>query len=134
MRSSRIISETECVRRYTQLKKSISIIGFIAEGSLVKRFITCGNPNCRCRKMPAQKHGPYFQLTWKRKAKTISQFIPLSLVTCYKQWIGNRQKMESIIEKMYALSAKAINAQLAAVDNKKDKMIILSVKKKLRNT
>lgn len=134
MRSSRSVAETEYVRRYTQLKKNILTVGFIAEGSLVKRFITCGNPNCRCRIKPSQRHGPYFQLTWKRKAKTISQFIPLSLATRYEQWIGNRQKMDSILEKMYALSAKAINAQLAAVDNKKDKKIILSVKKKLRNT
>jgi hypothetical protein len=134
MRSSHSISETEYGKRYAQLKKSISTVGFIAEGSLVKRLITCGNPNCRCRNDPAQRHGPYFQLTWKRKAKTVSQFIPPSLASRYQQWIANRQKMESILEVMYEVSAKVIDLQLDKIKNKKDKAVILSVKKKLHKT
>lgn len=132
MCSTRAVSATQYAQRYAQLKKSIATIGVIAEGSLVKRRITCGHPKCRCRKDPALRHGPYYQLTWKRKAKTISQFIPLSLVALYKQWIGNRQKMESIIEAMYKVSEKTIDLHLGAIENKKDKSVIRSVKKKLR--
>jgi hypothetical protein len=132
-RLGRIAQKKELVRRYDNLKNRLTHIGFIAEGSLAKRFITCGNPACRCRKDPAHRHGPYFQLTWKRKGKTVSLFIPPSLVPRFKQWIANRQTMHSIIEQMYALSLNAINADLDSVVGKKEKAAVLSVKKTLRS-
>jgi hypothetical protein len=131
-RAVRAVPKTEFDRRYDALKRRLILVGCIAEGSLAKRFITCGNPACRCRKNPEQRHGPYFQLTWKRKGKTVSRFIPPSLAPRFQRWIENRRTMESIIEQMYALSLRAIEADLATVVDKKEKAVILSVKKTLR--
>jgi hypothetical protein len=49
---------------YEQAKTRIAEVGFTCEGSLIERYTTCNNPNCRCAD-PNQRHGPYWQLSWK---------------------------------------------------------------------
>jgi predicted transcriptional regulator len=121
-------------RQYAAAKKRVLKIGFIAEGSLSKNYVTCGKPTCRCRNDTTHRHGPYYQLTWKRNAKTVSQAIPESLALQYEEWIGNRQALAKIMRKMYAISRKAIDKQLALKIDLAEKSTILSVKLKLRKT
>lgn len=35
----------------------------LIRGSLVRYYLTCGNPNCRCRKGQRYRHGPYWYVT-----------------------------------------------------------------------
>lgn len=121
-------------QKYAAAKKRVLKIGFIAEGSLSKNYVTCGKPTCRCRNDTTQRHGPYYQLTWKRNAKTVSQAIPESLALQYKVWIGNRQALATIMRQMYVLSQKAIDKQLALKIDRIEKSVISSVKLKLRKT
>lgn len=118
-------------QKFEELKKRILDVGFVAEGSLVKRFLTCGNPSCRCHNNPDKRHGPYFQMTWKRNGKTIAKFISPELASMYRQWIDNKKNLQAILKEMYKTSEKAIYSQLAANASSKDKKVISSVKKKL---
>ena len=118
-------------QKFELLKKRILGVGFVAEGSLVKRFLTCGNPSCHCHNNPDERHGPYFQMTWKRNGKTISKFIPPKLVSLYEQWINNKKILNGILKEMYRISEKGIYSQLLANADKKDKKLISSVKKLL---
>lgn len=121
-------------RQYAAAKNRVLKIGFIAEGSLSRNYVTCGKPTCRCRKDPTHRHGPYYQLTWKRNAKTVSQAIPESLALQYEEWIGNRQALATITRQMYAISQKAIDKQLALKKDPAEKSAISFVKLKLRKT
>ena len=118
-------------QKFDELKKRILTVGFVAEGSLIKRFLTCGNPSCRCHNNPDKRHGPYFQMTWKRNGKTVSKFISPELASMYRQWIDNKKNLQAILKKMYKTSEKAIYSQLVANASPKDKKVISSVKKKL---
>jgi len=60
---------------YEAAKARLAAIGFTCQGSLVERYTTCNNPNCRCAD-PAQRHGPYYQLSWKQNGKTVSRLLP----------------------------------------------------------
>jgi hypothetical protein len=82
-------------------------VGFICEGSLVERWMQCGKPNCACASDPASQHGPYFQLSWKEKGKTVSRRLPAEHAALYRQWIANRQRLQSIIQEMQRVSRKA---------------------------
>ncbi len=58
-------SETDLQRvsaDYEAAKARLAAIGFTCEGSLIERYTSCNNPNCRCAD-PAQRHGPYWQLS-----------------------------------------------------------------------
>ncbi len=37
----------------------------VLAGSLVKQYVVCGKPGCRCQR--GQKHGPLYYLYWKEQ-------------------------------------------------------------------
>src|SRR6266436_4551397 len=49
----------------------------------------------------------YFQLSWKEKGKTVSRRLSSEQAAIYRQWVANRQRLESLIEKMQHVSHKA---------------------------
>lgn len=119
---------------YAEAKSQILQIGFVTEGSLSKRYLTCGKSSCRCASDPGHRHGPYYQLTWKRSGRTVSQFIPEPLAHQYEEWIQNRQSLSKILKRMHSISQKAIYSYLESTTDAAEKSAISSVKKKLRKT
>ena len=109
----------QCRARYARIKARLRQVGFICEGSLVERWMQCGKPNCACARDPGSQHGPYFQLSWKEKGKTVSQRLPAEHAALYRQWIANRQQLQSIIEDMHRVSRRARRQLLPAEKSKK---------------
>ena len=108
-------------REYVRLKTRLREIGFICEGTLVERWMQCGKPNCACATDRASQHGPYYQLSWKEKGKTVSRRLPAEHATLYRQWIANRQRLQSIIQQMHGVSQKAHRHLLPAEKQKKQR-------------
>lgn len=96
----------KCRREYARSKTRIEALGFICEGSLVVRWMACGKPNCVCRTDTTKRHGPYYQLSWKEKGKTISRRLAPEAAQLYREWQDNRQLLDSILAEMYAVSGK----------------------------
>ena len=105
-------------REYEEIKERIGGIGFICKGSITKRRIPCGTPGCACHKDPEKRHGPYYQLSWKEKGKTVSRLIYPENVELYRQWIQNRRMLMDLIGEMEALSRKAGDTIRSAGDRK----------------
>lgn len=91
---------------YQAAKARLAEVGFTCEGSLVCRWRSCQNPNCRCAD-PQQRHGPYWQLSWKRSGTTVSRNLPAQDAALYQQWIANRRAIEQILDEMRDLSHQA---------------------------
>jgi len=98
---------------YEAAKARLAEIGFTCEGSLIERYTTCNNPNCRCAD-PQQRHGPYWQLSWKHAAKTVSRILPADDAVLYQEWIANRRLLEAALREMRDLSRQAGEQILAA--------------------
>jgi len=98
---------------YQAATAKIAEIGFTCEGSLVERYTTCNNPNCRC-KDPQQRHGPYWQISWKEGGKTVSKLISAEDAALYQQWIDNRRRLETALDEMRDLSRQAGEQILAS--------------------
>jgi hypothetical protein len=112
-------SKTELKRRlqrvsrdYEAVKARLAEVGFVCEGSLAELYTSCGNPNCRCRN-PDQRHGPYWQLTWKEAGKTVTRRLSAQDATLYREWIANRRQLEAVLEQMRDLSRQAGEYMLA---------------------
>jgi hypothetical protein len=101
-------------REYDALKARIQKIGFICTGSLVKRWTTCGKPNCSCSTDPEQRHGPYYQLTWKEAGVTKTRRLSAHHAKLYQQWIANRQRLEAVLSQMHRVSLDAAHQLLRA--------------------
>jgi len=103
-----------CRADYEGTKAAIGEIGFICEGSLAEIRTCCRNPSCRCSD-PAQRHGPYWQLTWKEAGKTVSRRLSAEEAQLYREWIENRRALESVIGQMQAISRRAGESLLADI-------------------
>jgi hypothetical protein len=90
-----------------ELAAELATVGFISPGSVVVRYTSCGKPGCRCQGDPPQRHGPYYQWSRAVAGKTVSRRLNEPQAELYRDWITNRQRIETIITKMEETSAAA---------------------------
>ena len=102
-------------RDYERIKRQLLEVGFICEGSLVERWMPCGKPNCRCTD-PDQRHGPYWQLSWKEGGKTVSRRLSPEHAALYREWIANRRQLDALVKQLHDVSATARQRLLEAAD------------------
>lgn len=95
-----------CRADYESAKAALADIGFTCEGSLVTRWRSCANPNCRCAD-PDQRHGPYYQLSWKQGGRTVSRLLRAEEAELYRAWIDNRRRLEAALDTMRDISHRA---------------------------
>jgi hypothetical protein len=100
---------------YEAAKARLAEIGFTCEGSLIERYTSCKNPNCRCVN-PDQRHGPYWQISWKEAGKTVSKMLPAEDAALYREWIANRRALEAVLNEMRDISHAAAERVLAGRD------------------
>jgi hypothetical protein len=54
------VSDLALRHRRQDLVKLLPPAGEVLRGSLVERYVTCGNPSCKCAR---ERHGPMWYLT-----------------------------------------------------------------------
>ena len=97
---------------YEAAKACLAEIGFTCEGSLALRCTSCKNPDWRCAD-PDQRHGPYWQISWKTAGKTVSKMLPAEDAALYEEWMANRRALERTLNEMRDLSRDAAQQILA---------------------
>lgn len=91
---------------YEELKRALQGLGFVRPGSLVRRFMPCGKPSCRCMADPTQLHGPYYQWSMKLRGKTVTLRLTEAQARLCEEWVGNHRSLKAIVRKMEAFSLK----------------------------
>jgi hypothetical protein len=61
-------------------------------GSLVKQYVLCGKPSCRCQR--GEKHGPLYYLYWKEQGRSRSLYIPREKVAELRRQIQNYRRLQ----------------------------------------
>jgi len=84
---------------FLQAREELRQLDYFLKGTVSKRMMKCGQPQCACHRDPAQRHGPYFEWTYKVKGKTVN---------ATKQ----NRKLKTVLAKMERLSRTAL-ARLA---------------------
>ncbi len=97
---------TPDTRRYAALKRTVAAVGLLRRGSLVRRFMPCGKPTCRCQATPPQLHGPYYQWTRKVRGKTVTVRLTEQQAQCVRDWIENGRQLDRIVAEMETLSLR----------------------------
>ncbi len=98
--------KTTDTQRYDALKRTVAAVGLLRRGSLVRRFMPCGKPNCRCQATPPQLHGPYYQWTRKVRGKTVTVRLTEQQADRVRQWIENGRELDRIVAEMETLSLR----------------------------
>ena len=84
--------------RRRQLARQILDLGFIQQGSVVRRHTYCRTAGCRCHADPPRPHGPYWQWTRYDSGKTITRGLSERQARLYQEWVANRRRLTEIIE------------------------------------
>ena len=99
-------TDQEDAHRYEALKRSVVDLGLFRRGSLVRRFMPCGKPGCRCQAAPPKLHGPYYQWTRKVGGKTVTVRLSLQEATLLEEWIANGRRLDRLIGQMEGVSLR----------------------------
>ena len=94
------------------IKRQIVRLGDLRPGSLSEQYNVCGNPNCRCKGNPPEKHGPYYQLSFTRKGKSGTKFIKKSQLSELKQQLKNYARLRSLIDQWIERSSELCQLKL----------------------
>jgi hypothetical protein len=98
---------TDDEERYAELKQSIAELGYFRYGSLVRRFMPCGKPGCRCQASPPELHGPYYQWTRKIAGKTVTVRLTREQAKLLETWIRNGRRLDRLLAQMQRVSHRA---------------------------
>ena len=95
-------------KQYDGLKAELQTLGFIGQGSVSTRRITCGRPACRCHSDPEARHGPYHHWTRKARGKTVGLKLTEDELGLYREWIENNRELERLVKEMRRISSRVL--------------------------
>ena len=99
-------------QRFRQARQELHQLEYFLKGTVLKRMMKCGQPNCVCHRDASQRHGPYFEWTYKVKGKTVNVKLSPQTAPLYQAATKQHRKLKTILAKMERLSRTAL-AQLA---------------------
>jgi len=103
------IPELALRQRRQGLAKQLPPVTEILRGSLVERYVTCGNPTCKCAK--GKRHGPIWYLTVTLgRGRTTGGILPEEKVAEVRGWIENYHKLRDHLEKISEINRELLRA------------------------
>ena len=94
------------------LAQQLPPITEILRGSLVERYVTCGNPSCKCAR--GERHGPIWYLTVTLgKGRTAGGIVPEDRVAEVRAWIENYHQVKDHLEKISDINRELLRRHRA---------------------
>jgi len=97
-----------------KIKAELATLGDLRPGSLSEQYNVCGQPNCRCKASPPQRHGPYHQLSYTRKGKSSTRFVKRSELAAVQRQVENYASLRALIDRWIDLASELSELKLAA--------------------
>jgi hypothetical protein len=105
--------EAQLERQIAKVKRDLAALGDLRPGSLSTQYNVCGNPNCRCKATPPQKHGPYYQVSFTRKGKGSSKFVRKEDLPAVRKQLKNYERMKLLMDRWIDLATELSNLRLS---------------------
>ena len=93
-------------KRIQKIKQQIGELGDLRPGALSQQYNVCGQPNCRCKASPPLKHGPYYQISFKRHGKSSSQFVRAEDLAEVQQQLENYRHLRELVDQWITLASE----------------------------
>src|SRR5579864_1502829 len=97
-------------KRREGLTKVLPPLGEILRGSLMERYLTCGNRDCKCAR--GERHGPiwYLSVTLDQSHRSGST-VPADQVEQVRRWIDNYHRVKEHLEKISDINRELLRRQ-----------------------
>lgn len=92
--------------QFSELKEALVSLGPVRRGTVLRRFMPCGKPGCRCQADPPKLHGPYYEWTRKVSGKTVSVRLSEQQAGLLGQWIANARHLDQIVAEIERVSLR----------------------------
>lgn len=104
------LSDLALRSRREGLTKVLPPLGEVLRGSLMERYLTCGNPDCKCAR--GERHGPvwYLSVTLDQTHRS-GCTIPTDQVEQVRQWIANYHRVKENLEKISDINRELMRRQ-----------------------
>jgi len=96
------IPELALRKRKRGLAELLPPVTEILRGSLVERYVTCGNPSCKCAR--GERHGPI-------AGRTTGGIVSEEKVAEVRAWIENYHKLKDHIEKISEINRELLRRE-----------------------
>jgi type II secretory pathway component PulJ len=107
------------VERFRQARQELHQLDYFLKGTVLKRMMKCGQPQCACHRDPSQRHGPYFEWTYKVQGKTVNVKLSPRTAPLYLAATKQNRKLKAVLARMERLSRTGL-ARLAKQAEKAD--------------
>jgi len=95
-------------QRFRQARRELLQLEYFLKGTVLKRMMKCGRPQCACHHDPAKRHGPYFEWTYKANGKTVNVKLTAESALLYKAATRQQRKLRAILARLERLSRTAL--------------------------
>ena len=90
-----------------RLAAELGELDYALPGSLARRYMRCGKPNCRCKADPPTLHGPYLHWTRTVAGKTVTRTLTEDQAQRYQAWFDNARRLRELLSDLEARSLRA---------------------------
>lgn len=103
--------------RFRYARQELHQLEYFLKGTVLKRMMKCGRPQCACHRDPAQRHGPYFEWTYKVAGKTVNVKLSSQAAPLYQAATKQHRKLKNLLARMERSSRTAIAYLAKQVDS-----------------
>jgi hypothetical protein len=94
--------------RFRHARQQLQQLDYFLKGTVLKRMMQCGQPTCACHRDASQRHGPYFEWTYKVKGKTVSVTLSPKVAPLYQAATKQHRQLKAALARMERLSRTAL--------------------------
>lgn len=105
-------------QRFQELKRGLDQLEFFCKGTVLKRTTKCGKAHCACHSDPDKRHGPYFELTYKVKGKTVNVRLSPQAAPLYRAASAQFRKLKTTIQRLEKISQSVLGLQAKIAQSK----------------
>ena len=84
-------------KRICRIREQLVAVDYLCSGTLLKRMMKCGKPNCRCGKDPDARHGPYFEWGHMVGGKLVHRMVSPEQAEKLQLAIDNYRKVKKLM-------------------------------------
>ena len=98
-------------QRFQELKRELQRLEYFCKGTVLKRMMKCGKAQCACHRDPTNRHGPYFEWTYKANGKTVNVKLTQETAPLYTAASQQYRSLKALLNRLERLSLTALRVQ-----------------------
>ena len=106
-------------QRFLEIRRDLQQIEYFCKGTVLKRMMKCGKPQCACASDATRRHGPYFELTYKANGKTVNVKLSPETAPLYRAAAQQYRKLKTLLNRLDKLSKTILRYQAELAESKR---------------